>query len=87
MYHHKDLSNRDVLHLIKNGKIQFAGWEKGKIYGHLNCQSGKQKMSRESRVFFKNEKEALEKGFRPCAFCMPTAYKIWKGAQSAHKLS
>jgi methylphosphotriester-DNA--protein-cysteine methyltransferase len=54
---------------IRSGKIRFAGNTRLKIYGQLNCWSGK-RMKKENRVFFKTEKEALEFGFRACGHCM-----------------
>ena len=35
-------------------------------------------MKEENRVFFKNEEEAIQNGYRPCAHCLPEKYKIWK---------
>jgi methylphosphotriester-DNA--protein-cysteine methyltransferase len=54
-----------------------AGNAKLKIYGKLNCTSGK-RMKAANRIFFKNEEEALQTGFRPCGNCMKQAYKDWK---------
>ena len=54
-----------------------AGNAKLKIYGKLNCASGK-RMKAGNRIFFKNEEEALQSGFRPCGNCMKQAYKDWK---------
>ncbi|MDR3680969.1 MAG: Ada metal-binding domain-containing protein [Flavipsychrobacter sp.] len=48
-----------------------------KIYGHLNCRSGK-RMNKVNRVFFFTENIALSNGYRPCSNCMPTEYKTWK---------
>lgn len=36
------------------------------------------RMLKANRVFFSSEKEALQKGYRPCAHCMNAAYKKWK---------
>jgi methylphosphotriester-DNA--protein-cysteine methyltransferase len=35
-------------------------------------------MKRENRAFFISEKEAIEKGYRPCSKCMYDKYKNWK---------
>ena len=35
-------------------------------------------MKVENRVFFKDEQEALENGYRPCGACLPEKYKLWK---------
>ncbi|HZJ36916.1 MAG TPA: Ada metal-binding domain-containing protein [Gillisia sp.] len=61
----------------RTGKaILFGGNKKLKIYGTLNCKSGK-RQTKENRVFFSTEKEALESNFRPCGNCMNEAYKKW----------
>ncbi|MDO5981602.1 Ada metal-binding domain-containing protein [Flavivirga spongiicola] len=62
---------------IKAKQIIFGGHKNLKIYGHLNCKSGK-RMKQENRVFFSNEKEALKNNFRPCGHCMKADYKKWK---------
>ncbi|NGP87084.1 Ada metal-binding domain-containing protein [Fodinibius halophilus] len=67
--------------LIRNGTISLAGNRDLKIYGRLNCGSGKQ-MNAENRVFFCNEKEALQKGYRPCGTCMHKRYLQWKEKQA-----
>lgn len=54
---------------IRHGEINFAGNAKLKIYGTLHCKSGK-RMKKEHRVFFKDEAEAINVGFRPCGNCM-----------------
>ena len=57
--------------------IRFAGNKVLKIYGRLNCRSGK-RMKKKNRVFFQSEDEALALGFRPCGHCMKEEYKKWK---------
>ncbi|SHF29500.1 Ada metal-binding domain-containing protein [Pedobacter caeni] len=74
-----DERKRQLSSLIRAGKISLGGYKKNKIYGLLNCPSGK-RMKVENRVFFKDENEALQAGYRPCARCLPEAYKIWKSA-------
>jgi hypothetical protein len=34
-----------------------------------------------SRVFFADEQTAVAAGYRPCAVCLPEAYRIWKAQQ------
>jgi methylphosphotriester-DNA--protein-cysteine methyltransferase len=63
--------------MMRSKTIRFAGNKALKIYGHLNCVSGK-RMKKSNRVFFSSEREALKMGFRPCAKCMESAYKVWK---------
>lgn len=62
---------------IHNHTITLGGHQPSKIYGTLNCRAGK-RMKTDNRVFFRNETEAIEQGFRPCAVCMPDKYSIWK---------
>ncbi len=77
MVNHNEISNLDVIKQIKQTKICFGGNRKLKIYGTLQCKSGK-RMKRENRVFFISEKEAIAKGYRPCGHCMNIEYKKWK---------
>ena len=49
---------------------QYAGWKPGKIFGRLDCRSGK-RMKKENRVFFLTLQDALEAGYRPCQKCHP----------------
>jgi len=67
--------------LIDEGAIQCAGNRKLKIYGTLNCSSGK-RMKIENRVFFKSAAEAGNEGYRPCGHCMREEYLRWKGLKS-----
>ncbi|KIX22735.1 metal-binding protein [Flavobacterium sp. 316] len=77
MIRHSEISDSDLQSKIKQQKIGLGGNIKLKIYGLLNCKSGK-RMKRENRVFFMTEKEAIENDFRPCGHCMKTEYKKWK---------
>jgi methylphosphotriester-DNA--protein-cysteine methyltransferase len=63
--------------LIHKGAITLGGYKKAKIYGLINCFSGK-RMKVENRVFFKDEGEALANGYRPCGHCMKNKYAEWK---------
>jgi methylphosphotriester-DNA--protein-cysteine methyltransferase len=74
---HRDINTVELRSLIQRSKITFAGNKKLKIYGKLNCSSGK-RMKAANRIFFKNEEEALQTGFRPCGNCMKQAYNDWK---------
>lgn len=73
---HKDISDSDVRSRIKTFSIQFAGNTKLRVYGTLECKSGK-RMKRENRIFFKTEDEAVKAGYRPCAHCMKDKYQQW----------
>lgn len=77
MIQHYEISDSDLRSKIKRQDIRLGGNKKLKIYGLLNCKSGK-RMKRENRVFFSTEKEAIENGFRPCGHCLKTKYKNWK---------
>lgn len=63
--------------LLKSGSVKFAGNRKLKIYGLLNCRSGK-RMKMSNRVFFKDESEARLLDYRPCGHCMRNEYCKWK---------
>lgn len=79
---HKDLGtavfeiNRKLMKLITLRQIQFAGNSRLKIYGTLNCSSGK-RMKIANRVFFISETEALNLSYRPCGHCLKVEYKKW----------
>jgi methylphosphotriester-DNA--protein-cysteine methyltransferase len=67
--------------LVHAGAILMAGNRKLKIYGRLDCRSGK-RMKKANRVFFSSEEQALRLGFRPCARCMRKDYSQWKAARA-----
>ena len=77
MLPHLEINNSELKKLIRQNKICFGGNRNLKIYGTLNCFSGK-RMKKENRVFFSSEKEAVEKGYRPCGHCTKQEYKTWK---------
>jgi methylphosphotriester-DNA--protein-cysteine methyltransferase len=49
---------------------QYAGWKQGKIFGRLDCKSGR-RMKKENRVFFHSLEDAVKEGYRPCKNCKP----------------
>lgn len=59
-----------------------GGHRKLKIYGRLDCPSALKYITKgqyvQHRVFFADEEVAIAAGYRPCAICMPEAYKRWK---------
>ena len=71
---------RSLAGLLRNGEITFGGHRPGKIYGQFDCRAGK-RMKPENRVFFRDEAEAIESGYRPCAVCLPEKYKVWQASQ------
>ena len=76
MIKHSDMDPVKLRQLIRHGNLLFGGHLKRKIYGQLNCGSGK-RMKEQNRVFFVSELEALTFGFRPCGHCMRTNYLKW----------
>jgi methylphosphotriester-DNA--protein-cysteine methyltransferase len=77
MIRHSDISDADLHALLKKGALTFAGHKSGKIFGRLDCASGK-RMKRGERVFFADASEALALGYRHCGHCMKDAYAQWK---------
>jgi methylphosphotriester-DNA--protein-cysteine methyltransferase len=83
MIEHSDLlakgysGKRQLAILVKAHAIQFAGNRKLKIYGTLSCRSGK-RMKAINRIFFANEAEAIDNGYRPCGHCLRRQYLNWK---------
>jgi methylphosphotriester-DNA--protein-cysteine methyltransferase len=69
--------SRRLWQLIQAGTITLAGNKRLKIYGTLQCASGK-KMKVENRVFFRDKAEAIIMGYRPCGHCMRSGYLQWK---------
>ena len=82
-----------MYHLIgKDGKPHdsetpgtLGGHRKLKIYGRLDCPSALRYIAKGQyvahRVFFADEETAIAAGYRPCAKCMPEAYRRWKEQQ------
>lgn len=65
-----------------------GGNSRSKIYGRLDCPSALAAVGRadtyaRTRVFFADEETAIAAGYRPCARCLPLAYRTWKGRRSA----
>ena len=62
-----------------------GGHRKLKIYGRLDCPSALRYIAKGQyvahRVFFADEETAIAAGYRPCAKCMPEAYRRWKEQQ------
>jgi methylphosphotriester-DNA--protein-cysteine methyltransferase len=77
MIRHISIENNKLVRLVKTKNIRFGGNAKLKIYGTLDCRSGK-RMKRDNRVFFASAAEAIATGYRPCGNCMRTDYLNWK---------
>ncbi len=71
--------SRQLKQLLDKNEIAFAGNLKLKIYGTLDCPSGK-RMKAQNRVFFSSAAEAVESDYRPCGHCMRIDYKRWKAS-------
>ncbi|MDF1666742.1 MAG: Ada metal-binding domain-containing protein [Planctomycetota bacterium] len=61
---------------MKRGAVRWGGHRPLKIYGRLDCWSGR-RMLRRNRVFFVSLEEAETWGYRPCGHCMKEKYKEW----------
>ena len=77
MINHADIEAVKLRSMIKQKLVSFGGNRSLKIYGSLNCSSGKI-LKRGNRVFFFSEQEANQNGYRPCGHCMKAAYQKWK---------
>jgi len=83
MIKHEDIgspsfaTSRKLRQMIDNRLVKFGGNASLKIYGTLQCSSGR-RMKARNRVFFNSEQEALAHGFRLCGHCMRDAYLQWK---------
>jgi methylphosphotriester-DNA--protein-cysteine methyltransferase len=79
MYKLRDENNKEYL---SDTPGLLGGNKSLKIYGHLDCSSALRWIAKghyiRHRVFFKDEETAIKAGYRPCAVCMPEAYKTWK---------
>ena len=69
MWRHDELTDAELFGLMHAGEIALAGNRRLKIYGRLDCASGR-RMQRANRVFFADEQEAVRAGYRPCGHCM-----------------
>ena len=59
-----------------------GGHRRSKVYGRLDCPGARRWIARghyvAHRVFFADERTAVAAGYRPCARCLPDAYREWK---------
>jgi len=61
----------------------FGGHARQRIYGSLDCRAAARALAkgdtyRRHRVFFADEANAIGAGYRPCAVCLPTQYRVWR---------
>jgi len=82
MISHHAIDDEDLRRLILCGHIRYGGNRHLRIYGRLDCASGK-RMKRDSRVFFGDKAEARDAGFRPCGHCLRADYARWKQQSTA----
>jgi methylated-DNA-[protein]-cysteine S-methyltransferase len=68
-----------------------GGHRRSRVYGRLDCAGALRWLAKghyaSHRVFFADEAAAVAAGYRPCARCLPDAYRSWRaevGAESAH---
>jgi Metal binding domain of Ada len=63
---------------------QLGGHRRSKLYGRLDCPAALRAIAAggfvRHRVFFADEATAVTAGYRPCAACLPDAYRKWKNA-------
>jgi len=61
-----------------------GGHRAGKLYGRLDCPVALRALAAggyvANRVFFADEQTAVSAGYRPCAVCLPAAYRLWKSS-------
>jgi hypothetical protein len=69
------------------GKLpgRWGGHRGTHIYGRLDCPAALRAIARggyvQQRVFFRDVATARAAGYRPCAVCLPAAYRKWKATQ------
>ena len=65
-------------------KGTLGGHRRSKLFGRLDCPAALRAIAQGGyttpRVFFVDAETALRAGYRPCAVCMPDAYREWKAA-------
>ena len=76
------LTDKDNKQYLSDTPGQFGGHAILKIYGQRDCKYENRFVKNgeyvKHRVFFADEQTAIAAGYRPCAKCMPEAYKKWK---------
>jgi len=63
-----------------------GGHRRTRIFGRLDCPSARRWLEKghyvRHRVFFRDAATARSAGYRPCAVCLPDAYRVWKAGRS-----
>ena len=69
----------------------YKGGGNKNVYGRLDCPCALRALAapthasyESKRVFFKNEDDAIQAGFRPCHCCLPEKYAKWKASKDPH---
>ncbi len=61
-----------------------GGHRRRRLYGRLDCPAALRAIAAggyvKHRVFFADEATAVAAGYRPCAVCLPDAYRKWRNA-------
>lgn len=65
-----------------------GGDRRHRVYGRLDCPSALRAVASggpyaRHRVFFADEATAIAAGYRPCARCLPEAYRAWRARSEA----
>lgn len=59
-----------------------GGHRRSRIFGRLDCPNALRWLAKghyaPHRVFFRDAQTARRAGYRPCAICLPAAYRAWK---------
>jgi hypothetical protein len=76
------LIGADGVEYVSETKGTLGGHRRNRIYGSLDCAGAARWIAKghyvKQRVFFADEATAIAAGYRPCANCLPEAYKAWK---------
>ena len=75
------LVGADGVEYVSETKGTLGGHRRNRIYGSLDCAGAARWIAKghyvKQRVFFADEPTAIAAGYRPCANCLPDAYKAW----------
>ena len=82
MIRHDMIDEVSLHRMIRDGRLTFAGNRRQKIFGRLDCRTGR-RLARRNRIFFASRGEAERLGYRPCARCLPAAYDVWKSSANS----
>ena len=63
---------------------KYAGSRGVKIFGRMDCWSGRQRIHPTNRVFFHDWEDAIEAGYRPCRICKPNEPRMDEHLSAFH---